>query len=71
MPSVLNLALSGLTKAVTQAANVSSNIVNASSTGSIDTSLVSLVQAKADYGANVDVIKAAEKTQKSLLDIKV
>jgi len=71
MSVVLNLALSGLSAATTQAAKASSNIVNASSTDSIDTSLVSLDVAKVNFGANADVIKTDEKMQKSLLDIKV
>ncbi len=71
MTAILNVALSGLSKATGQAANALSNIVNASSTKSIDSSLVALQESKIDYQANAAVIKTAEKTEKSLLDIQV
>lgn len=70
MIAAINLALSGLSNSATRAANTVSNIVNASSTGQLDQSLISLQEASIDYQSDAAVIKTAEKAEKSLLDIK-
>lgn len=74
MSSILNIATNGLNNAVTRSVNAASSIVNASSTqkntNNIDESLVTLKTAQVSYDSNAVVIKAAQKTEKALLDIK-
>ena len=72
MSDALSIAVNGLNNAVSRVTQSASNIVNASSTGkNLDSDLVDLKTDSTNYAANAAVIKAVEKDNKALLDIKV
>ncbi len=72
MFSAIPTAVAGLYQAVARATQSAGNVVNASSTGkNIDEDMVNLATAKNEVAINAAVIKAQQKMDKALLDIKV
>jgi hypothetical protein len=71
MFSPLFVLANGLSQAVSRATQCAGNVVKASSTGkNVDGDVVNLVSAKEDFSANAAALKAEEKRQEALLDIK-
>jgi hypothetical protein len=86
MSDPLSIAVSGLNNAAQQVVNATASIVNASSTRDaaaeksgagdsvIASGLVTIAEARNDYGANAAVVKAVKSTHDALnkaFDIKV
>lgn len=74
MSDALNITLNGLNASASRIAKAASSIVNASSTGEdgkISSGLIDIAKEKNNYAAEAKVIRVAQETNKSLLDILV